>query len=78
MGRVYNMNDGEFSFHCARYGSWNGDAQIIFRVREDTNPEVRAQEKGIEFYDRIVPATPEQIILWLVDHAPHYHFEKEK
>jgi len=61
------MNDHEAhpgTFWTAHYGSWAQDARIVFRVRNDRIPKERAAEKNIMHYDRLYPATPEEISGW--------------
>lgn len=67
----YKMQDGVFFFWCA-YPSDSWEGAIIFRVREDRNPEDRATEKAIP-YVRLFPASPDQIKEWLLDPA-HLRF----
>jgi hypothetical protein len=55
------FRDGEFGFYTAHYGSWANDARVVFRVRTDRNPRERAREKGIQGFDRIVPASEKEI-----------------
>ena len=64
----YQFVDGTFRFYTACFGSWAGDARIVFRVREDTTPKIRAKQKGIKNYDRLLPATKEEIDMWLEEH----------
>jgi len=64
----YLFKDGFYSFHAAHYGSWAGDKRVVFRVRRGRVPKVRAAEKGIDCYDRILKASPRQIQAWLDSH----------
>ena len=43
--KVYQFQDGTFSFFTAEYGSWARDQRIVFRVRTDREPKERAAEK---------------------------------
>jgi hypothetical protein len=65
---IMTFQDGTFGFYAAHYGSWAQDKKIIFRVREDSNPRKRAEEKGIKNYDRIFPATEYEVKRWLDGH----------
>ena len=51
------FKDCEFNFYTAHYGSWANDKRIVFRVRNNKFPQNRAEEKRIENYDRIIPAS---------------------
>lgn len=64
----YKFHDGIFTFWVAEYGSQFNDAQLVFRVREDAEPKARADQKGIKYYNRIVPAFEWQIQHWMLDH----------
>ena len=55
---LFEFEDGTFYFFCAYYGSWAGDKEVVFRVRNDTTPKVRAEQKGIGCYDRLVQCHP--------------------
>jgi len=66
---MIKFNDGNFTFYSALYGSWAGNKIVVFRVREDSTPEKRAEEKNITCYDRIVPSSPGEVIGWLHGHA---------
>ncbi len=65
---MYLFKDGDFTFWTATYGSWQKDARVVFRVRSDNEPRKRAAEKGIRFYDRVVPSWPDDIAAWLIGH----------
>ena len=65
------FQDGEFSFYTALYGSWANDQKIVFRVRADRDPKERAKEKEIKGWDRIVPATNDEIQAWLASHPTY-------
>lgn len=69
--KQYKMNDGIFSFWTAHYGSWAKDVRVVFRVRNDSNPEQRAQEKKIEYYDHLSPSTDGEIEQWLENHMDY-------
>jgi len=66
---IYKFKDGSFRFYTAQYGSWKNDQIIVFRVRIDRNPNDRALEKGIKYYDRIVRSTDQEINEWFVGHG---------
>ena len=69
-GDPYNYN-----FYLAEDGSSFNDKKIIFRVREGIDPKLRAEQKGIKYWDRILPCTYEPFIqLWLDNH-PDYKLE---
>jgi len=65
---MYTFTDGEFQFWTARYGSAFNDAKIVFRVRADRIPSERAKEKNIVGYDRLYPASENEIDAWLQSH----------
>ena len=65
------FKDCEFNFYTAHYGSWANDKRIVFRVRNNKFPQNRAEEKRIENYDRIIPATESEIAEWFKSH-PDY------
>ena len=65
------FKDGEFDFYTAHYGSWEQDKKIVFRVRHNKFSSNRAKEKGIEYYDKIFPATEYEIAEWFKSH-PDY------
>lgn len=67
----WKFNDGIFTFWTALYGSWANDKQIVFRVRSDNTPRIRASEKSIKYYDRLLPSTDQQIQAWFDSH-PDY------
>ena len=67
--KKYVFDDGEFTFCTAHYGSWARDIRIVFRVRIDTTPEKRAIEKGIKYYDRLLPSLPYEIAEWVFTHS---------
>ena len=69
--KKYQFQDGVFTFWTAHYGSWKNNARVVFRVREDSIPKVRAEEKGILCWDRILPAKPYEIELWLLSHKDY-------
>jgi len=66
--RIFKFEDGIFSFHTAMYGSWNLDRRIVFRVRLDSSPRLRVEEKNIKYYDCIVPSSQFEIDLWHKNH----------
>lgn len=66
---MIKFTDGNFNFYSALYGSWASDKIIVFRVREDTTPKKRAEEKSITCYDRLVPSTPGEVAAWLRSHT---------
>jgi hypothetical protein len=68
---VYSFRDGNFKFYTAHYGSWAGDKRIVFRVRLDTTPVIRAEQKGIKFYDRLYPASITEVDAWIMSHADY-------
>ena len=68
---MIKFKDGNFTFYTAHYASWARDARIVFRVREDTTPAQRAEEKEIQYYDRLLKSTPEEIIMWLESHRDY-------
>ena len=76
MDTIYKFKDGDFRFYSAHYGSWNNDRIIIFRVRMDSNPKKRAEEKSIKYYDLILKATDEEINLWLKTHPDYKILER--
>ncbi len=65
--RIYRFEDGEFEFFTASLGD---GITITFRVRTDTFPEKRAQEKSILF-NYLRPASVREIELWMKTH-PDY------
>jgi hypothetical protein len=65
---LVSFEDGKFSFWTAHYGSWAGDKRIVFRVREDRTPKERADEKDIDGWDRILPASPHEEAMWRISH----------
>lgn len=65
---IYVFHDGKFQFYTAYYGSWANDARLVFRVRTDTDPKTRAQQKDIKYYDRLIPSTGSEIQNWLDGH----------
>lgn len=67
MPKEYTFVDGIFQFYTAHYGSWNNDRRIVFRVRLDTTPKVRAAQKCIDYYDFLSPSTEAEIALWFQD-----------
>jgi hypothetical protein len=76
--KTYVFHDGEFSFWCAdaSYAVPRGDGggqvrlrTTVFRVRIDTTPEKRAEEKGIE--GRLRPAMHQERDVWFAIH-PDY------
>lgn len=69
--KYYQFNDGRFRLVAAQYGSWANDKRIVFRVREDRGVKERAIEKGIKFYDRVFPATDQEVQQWLDVHPDH-------
>ena len=69
--------DGTFTFWTAHYGSWANDKRIIFRVRSDSSPRIRAYQKEIKFYDRILPAQEEEISAWLGSHPDYMPINQE-
>lgn len=62
------FGDGRFALYTAEYGSWAGDARIVFRVRADRDPQKRAAEKGIRHFDALRLSTPREIGRWLISH----------
>jgi hypothetical protein len=68
---LYSFKDGRFTFWTAYYGSWANDARVVFRVREDTDPRLRARQKEISNWDRLIPARPNEIKMWIEGH-PDY------
>ena len=68
----FKRDPHQYNFYMATYGSTFGDKKIIFRVREGIDPKVRAKEKGIKWYDRIVPCTYQDYIhMWLDTHKEY-------
>jgi len=61
---MFIFNDGTFRFFTAHYGSWKNDIRIVFRVRIDRDPQSRAAEKNINQYDRLLPASENEIQQW--------------
>ena len=72
---TFKFKDGIFSFWTAQFGSSHNDARIVFRVREDSQPKIRAKEKGIEGFDRIYPALPYEILKWMISHEVEQNTE---
>lgn len=68
---IYKFHDGEFRFFTALYGSWANDMRIVFRVRIDSNPQRRAKEKNIQYYDRLVPSIRQEIESWVFGHGDY-------
>jgi len=68
---IYSFTDGNFRFFTAYYGSWARDKRIVFRVRTDSTPFVRAEQKGIRFYDRIYPSNLTEVELWVKSHCDY-------
>jgi len=66
--RTLGFGDGRFRFRTAAYGSWAGDARIVFRVRADRDPQERAAEKGIRHFDALRISTRREIGRWLISH----------
>ena len=66
--RTLRFPDGRFTLYTAQYGSWTNDQRIVFRVRVDRDPHERAGEKGIRDFDRLVPASTQEIAWWLESH----------
>jgi hypothetical protein len=58
----------KYSFWTAEFGSWANDARVVFRVRDGRRAADRLTEKGISGYDRLRPATEEEIEAWKADH----------
>jgi len=67
----YRFKDGVFTFWTAHYGSWARDARIVFRVREDSTPEKRAEQKSIRCWDRLFPAQEDEIEQWRNSHKDY-------
>jgi hypothetical protein len=65
---TFRFGDGRFRFYVAQYGSWQNDARVVFRVRVDSEPHKRAAEKGIKYFDRLLPAKLADIKLWCDTH----------
>ena len=65
---IYTFEDGQFRFCTASFGSWCQDRRIVFRVRVDTTAKVRAAEKGITCFDRLLPSTQAEIEAWEIGH----------
>ncbi len=62
---------GTFTFWTAHYGSWAGDKRIVFRVRIDTTPKVRAHQKEIKYYDRLIRSTYDETAAWINSHCDY-------
>ena len=64
--RTHSFSDGNFTFWTAHFGAAFKDARIVFRVRDDNDPETRAGEKGIRrWWDRLLPATEAETAAWM-------------
>jgi hypothetical protein len=55
---AFKFSDGWFTFWSVHYGP--GDRRVVFRVREDN--------RRIKYYDRLLPATAEEVCQWLDGH----------
>ncbi len=64
----WEFDDGKFTFWTAHYGSWANDKRIVFRVRSDRTPKVRAAEKGVKDYDRLLPSIDSEVRGWFDSH----------
>lgn len=74
--RVYQFQDGIFSFWTAHFGSWANDARIVFRVRLDTSAQKRIKEKELSGFDRLLPSQPSEVDAWVAGH-PDYTLRNE-
>ena len=62
------FTDGEFDFYTAHYGEWANYKLVVFRVRTDRVPKDRAYEKGMSWFDKLIPSTHDEIKAWLKYH----------
>jgi hypothetical protein len=67
----YSFRDGVFTFWIALYPGYG----IVFRVRDDSVPAVRAIQKGIVGWDKVVPAYEEQVQKWVQTHKDYPIFD---
>jgi hypothetical protein len=52
--KIYEFNDGCYNFYTAIYGSWANDKIVLFRVKVGVDPKLRAEQKEIKYYDRLI------------------------
>lgn len=74
--KVFSFNDGHYRFFTAQYGSWAADKRIVYRVQVEKDHFERAREKGITGFDRIFPASDDEIVAWKKDHPELQTVEK--
>jgi hypothetical protein len=62
----FSFKDGKFKIYTAHF--INSEIKVVFRVRIDSDPESRAEQKGIRGFYKIIPSHLYEVVEWMLAH----------